>query len=81
MEIAFRTEHDFVKGIDISLTLIEGLLLNNALCQFAFDKGNNPVDRDEVRRMCDEFETKMGEMAGFTPEEVEAYKRLMRRKK
>lgn len=69
MKISYRTEpHDqlkeVVKGIDISLTPIEGLLFHEALLQFAHTLDNNETDRIDALRMCDEFEAKTAEMAG-----------------
>ena len=55
MKVHFDIQGDFVKGLDIRLTPIEGLTLHSALIQFAHELNNNEVDRATALQMCDAY--------------------------
>ena len=55
MKVHFDIQGDFIKGLDIRLTPIEGLTLHSALIQFAHELNNNEVDRATALQMCDAY--------------------------
>ena len=55
MKVHYDIQDNFVKGLDIRLTPIEGLTLHSALLQYAHELSNNEADRITALQMCDAF--------------------------
>ena len=62
MIVNFDIQDNYVKGLDIRLTPIEGLTLHSALLQFAYELSNNEVDRATAFRMQEDFHNAMAEV-------------------
>ena len=55
MKVHFDSRQHVMKGIDVRLSPVEGLLLQSALSQFAEDPDNNKVDRLTAAKMCNDY--------------------------
>lgn len=55
MKVHYDIQNDAVKGIDIRLTPVEGLILQTALLEFAYNLNINTHDRMIAMQMCNAY--------------------------